>query len=194
MVTIHIVFIVSGRRKKSIYAYNVSTSSKYSSRYDKFNLKNEGINYNTTMEVSVDYTSKYAVATAIGKRTVKVYKLQDNYNQTFSDSNKIREFKIAHPSNIQGGDLCGQYYYYLWGHYNTNSSKKTYINCYDITTGKLKWSTEIPLGDRIRSLLNTSYKNLEPEGIKVYYYKGSYKIFVGFKVNNYRSAIFYFDC
>lgn len=180
--------------KKSIYSYKVSTSTKYEKKYDKANLQNKGINYNTTMEVSVDYSSGYAVATAIDKKTVKVYKLKDDYNKTFSNSNKINEFKIAHPSSIQGGDLCGKYYYYLYGGYNSDGSKKTYIYCYDIITGKLAWKTEIPLGNRIRKLLNTDYKNVEPEGIKVYYYKGSYKIFVGFKVNNYRSAIFYFDC
>ena len=41
--------------KKSIYSYKVSTSTKYEKKYDKANLQNKGINYNTTMEVSVDY-------------------------------------------------------------------------------------------------------------------------------------------
>lgn len=181
-------------KKKSIYQYNVSTNGKYKNQYDKYNFSNKGINYNTTMEVSVDYSSGYAVATSVSNRKVRVYKLKDSYTETFSNANKINEFKIAHPSWVQGGDLCGKYYYYLYGDYAKSGSKKTYIYCYDITTGKLQWKTELALGNRVRSLLRTRYKNLEPEGIKVYYYKGSYKIFVGFKVNNYRSAIFYFDC
>lgn len=182
-----------GMSKKSIYQYKVSTNSSYQNQYDEYDLSKKGVKYNTSMEVSVDYLSGYAVATSSSKRVVKVYKLKDNYQETFSENNKINEFKIEHPSWVQGGDLCGKYYYYLYGAYASDKSTKTYICCYDVTTGKLQYKSEIALGNRVRELLNTSYKKLEPEGIKVYYYKGSYKIFIGFKVNDYRSAIFYFN-
>ena len=179
-----------GMNKKSIYYYTASTSSKYNNNYDNFNLNDKGINYNQAVEVAIDPDSEYAI---VKKENLEVtsYKLKSSCEQTFKSSNSIKTFKIAHPSSIQGGDLSGKYYYYLYG-IKSSGNSKVYIYCYDITTGENVWSSSIEVGSRIKDLIGSS-SNIEPEGIKIYYYKGSYKIFIGYRTSNYKSAIFYFD-
>ena len=178
-------------RAKGIFKYDVNIGTQYAGRVDHQNVKEQGTRIGNTVEISVDSSIGYAVVNS-GPGTARVYRINNNtqWNQsdTFTESNLVNTFRVSSMSNRQGGDLCGKYYYYLFG-----GSTTAYIACYDVTTGNKVWDTSINLASRIRQLVPGT-TSMEPEGIKVYYYNGSYKIFIGYKVKGYRSAIFYFDC
>lgn len=122
--------------------------------------------------MGVDETTGRMVTVVGGKATVWQLNMSD-----IKASTKIgTSFSIKGGLN-QGGCLCGDYYYMIGG----MRAKDMVIACYDINSGKEVW--------RKNMNISSTTGNYEPEGIKIYNYNGSNKIFIAFNVGR-RNLVF----
>lgn len=140
------------------------------------NVASMGLNVQSEiLAMGVDETTGRMVTVSRGKSEAIVWNLNKS---DISKSSKVSSFEVT--GGGQGGCLYGNYLYLIQG----ARVREMKIVCYNITTGKLEWS----------KLLNTSNAmgwDTEPEGIQIYNYNGSNKIFIGTNVGK---GIWYFDC
>lgn len=183
----------------NIYTGSQGTKGTWNSHYHRWYFNPKGIAKSviesTTGNGSANMANK-GIAVTNGSKYILVLAVDENDNKmvtivsgvatvwelnttSFNSSSKTgTKFRVNTGKLFQGGCLSGNYLYLVGGHYCDSMP----IGCYDITTGKQIW---------YKTLNTTSITGkYEPEGIKVYNYKGSNKIFIAF---NRGGGIWYFD-
>ena len=176
-------------RPKSVYSYNVTPDSKYSSTYDNLDFSNKGFSIGKTNEASYDPNTKLLLIKT-GGYNVKIYSYDDSKELTNSNANQKYSFTVTQKNSGNGSDLSGNYMYYVEGMADFK------VGCYDITTGKEVYYTSFNnVMNKVKEVCSQcTGNNGEIEGIKIYTYNGKKRIFIGYKAGSYKnSAILYFD-